>query len=207
MTEALIFIAVLLILVTAILVALYAIIRDKPSQPQQQSYRTRPLVELQINEAAKLLTKDEARRIAAKAAATLAAEMPSQCGEQIHLCRLPRPSSTRVVLSHLPSRPVGELTARGSRSRQAPDHHLLPMAGATFFRGHDCHRIVKQKGCLVRRRCSSHISSQCRLEAAILPQWVINLRGQCLSRSIAPTVGPDTKSIGSRSRRVQLIAK
>jgi uncharacterized membrane protein (DUF485 family) len=39
MTEAVIIFAVLLILASAILTAIYRVVRDAPSQPQQQSYR------------------------------------------------------------------------------------------------------------------------------------------------------------------------
>jgi hypothetical protein len=39
MTDAVIFVAALLILAIAILAALYVILRNAPRQPQQQSYR------------------------------------------------------------------------------------------------------------------------------------------------------------------------
>jgi hypothetical protein len=42
MTEAVIFVAEILTLASAILAALYVIVRDAPPQPQRQSHRHRP---------------------------------------------------------------------------------------------------------------------------------------------------------------------
>jgi hypothetical protein len=68
MIEAVIFVAAILTLASGTVAAIYFVVRDAQPQPQGQFLSSASPVELQINKAAKLLTKDEARRIAANIA-------------------------------------------------------------------------------------------------------------------------------------------